>query len=885
MSAERWQRLTQIVNDCLDLPADARSAHARTLCAGDEALYGEAMQWIDDAEQTQGFLDQSADVDLLTRRPGAEVIARRAESALQWTGRRLGPYRVTEEIARGGMGSVFKAVRADEAYEQIVAIKVVRSHVATELIAQRFRAERQILANLEHPHIARLIDGGQSDDGTPYLVMEYIDGKPIDEYCESRGLSVNERLKLFRDVCSAVQYAHQRLIVHRDLKPSNILVDAVGQVKLLDFGIAKLLDSAQLDEHGNAVAMPTEANAMTPAYASPEQVKGEAITTASDVYALGVLLYRLLTGRSPYKANTTQPLALAKEIVETDPERPSTVVTQPESSRPTERTVDTDEIKKNIRTIDGKRLQKELRGDLDNVVLMALRKDPTRRYTSTEQLSEDVRRCQNDLPVLARADTFSYRAKKFTLRNRWSVALAVLGVVFLISGIIATTHQAREAQTAQDRAEKLFKSSRAFTKKIQVEALTIIGDIPGANEAQKFVLDASLAYQKELASDAGSDPQLLLEIANGYVSLGSTQERALVAVQSRRETLLAAQGLVYRAEQLLPRDAASLRVLIRIKTRLAMLDAEQQKYPSAKMLFEEAIMLAKIKTDREATFFLADARSEAYVEYGRASGVEESVDRRIAMVVEAKVFIEALDRTKLTESEKYDADIKLASILGYLAFAENERQGPAAIDSSMAYSGRAVALLEELYRQTPNNLRVLGNLSYFAGQLADRYGKKNDFVSARIYFKKARDYAEPLIRRDPTQSMLTVNTLSDHLSEMEMELRAKTEPTVLMAALTDIDRRVKALPANVREERSGIGLKCWVGGLLAEAKFRRGMEVNLAPDARRGLLREAMALFAESAAIVETIPELIDQNTLETVELVRNGEKRARAALDAIRGK
>jgi eukaryotic-like serine/threonine-protein kinase len=882
MTAERWQRLTQIVNDCLELPADTRDAHARELCAGDEALHREAMQWINDAEQTQGFLDEAAGIEVLTLHPSADDITRRAESALQWTGKRLGPYRVTEEIARGGMGSVFKAVRADRAYEQIVAIKIVRSHVATELIAQRFRAERQILANLEHPHIARLIDGGQSDDGTPYLVMEYIDGKPIDDYCESRGLSVNERLKLFRDVCSAVQYAHQRLIVHRDLKPSNILVDTTGQVKLLDFGIAKLLDSAQLDEHGNAVAPPTEANAMTPAYASPEQVKGEAITTASDVYALGVLLYRLLTGRSPYKASTTQALALAKEIVETDPERPSTVVTQPESTRPTERTVDTNEIKKNIRTLDSKRLQKELRGDLDNVVLMALRKDPQRRYTSAEQMAEDLRRCQGNLPVIARADTFSYRARKFVLRNRWSVALAALSAMVLIGGIIATAHQAREARIAQARAEKLFKGSRGFANKIQVEGLSIISDIPGTAEAQKFVLDTSLTYQKELASDIGNDRQLTLEIAGGFVNLATTQERALVAVPLRRETLLSAQELVERAEQLAPRDAASLRMLIPIKTRLAVLDSEQQKWSPAKVLFEEAIALARIKTSREDAFPLVSARAEAVTEYGRAAGVENSFDRRIALLTEARALIESLDRTKLKEDEKYDADIQLASVLGYLANMENDRPDLAGVDASIAYGARAVALLEERYKQTPNNLRVLGNLNFSAGLLADQYGKKRDFSAARIYFKKARDYAEPLIRRDPTQSMLTINMLAVHLTEIEMELRAGTELIDLLVVLADVDRRVKALPESVRQERVGIALRCWVNGLHAEAKFRRAVQLNLPLDTRRTLLRASMALFVDSAATLEKITEMIDQSSPEIIELVRSGEQRSRAALAAL---
>ncbi len=883
MNEDRWQLITDIVTDCLNLPEVERLAHARARCEGDDALFAEVVQWLGNADGTKGFLTRPVGIDVFTAHPFSEHIAERVEASLReetnWVDRRLGAYRVTDEIARGGMGSVFKAVRADDEYQKQVAIKLIRGDLARDVIAQRFRDERQILANLDHPHIARLIDGGKGDDGTPYLVMEYVDGLPIDAYCEARALPISERLKLFRDVCAAVHFAHQRLVVHRDLKPNNILVDANGQVKLLDFGIAKLLDPTQLDANGKSIANPTIANAMTPAYASPEQIKGDAITTSSDVYALGVLLYRLLTGKSPYKNDTTKPLELAKEIVDTEPDRPSAAVTRIESPRPTERSIDTEKV---ARTLDTKRLRRELRGDLDNIILMALRKDPQRRYASAEQLAEDVKRYENDLPVIARADTFSYRAKKFISRNRWQVALASLGTMALIGGIVATTYQANEAWIAQTRAEKLFKNSRGFANKIQVEALSLISDIPGSADAQKFVLDTSLAYQKELASDAGNDRQLTLEIAGGFVNLAMTQERALVAVQLRRETLLSAQGLVERAEQLAPRDTVSLRMLIRIKARLAMLDSEQQKWPSAKALFEEAIALARIKTNHEGTFPLADARSEAFMEYGRAAGVEESVDRQIALLTEAKRLIEDLDRTKLNDDEKYDANIKLASILGYLSIAENDRPALATIDASISYAIRAVTLMEESDRQRPNNLRAIGNLSFYAGHLADQYGKKNDLASARLYFKKARDYAQSIVRRDPTQTMLIVNTLAMHLNEIEMELRAKTEPTDLLVALADVDRQVKALPETVHRERIGIALKCWVNGLHAEAKFRRAVQSDLALDKRKMLLRESMVLFADSAAMLEKVSELIDQNTPDMTELVRSGEQRARVALAAL---
>jgi serine/threonine protein kinase len=517
MDSTRWQHLTDIVSECLDLPASARVAHARARSRGDDLLFQEVLSWIADADNTGGFLvDGSAPhaqsafdaMNADATRAASDRIDAAYRSTQTMIGRRLGAYRIVEEIARGGMGAVYKAKRDDQEFEKQVAIKVIRSELASSRIAQRFRAERQILASFDHPNIARLVDGGEADQGEPYLVMEFVSGFPIDAYCEMKALSVPQRLRLFIDVCSAVHYAHQRLVVHRDLKPSNVLVNDEGQVKLLDFGIAKLLDPDSGD-NGDRGANATIADAMTPAYASPEQVKGETITTASDVYALGVLLYRLLTGRAPYKAAPTQPLELAKEIVDTDPERPSTVVTAraPDESP----------------SIDRKRLASELHGDLDNIVLMALRKDPARRYASAEQLGGDIGRYLADLPVVARADTFAYRSQKFVSRNRWAVGFAIASVVGLIGGLAATLYQANEARIAQARAESLFADVRKLANSYLFDVHDAIRNLPGATPVREMLVKNSVAYLDRLARDAGDDPQLSAEIASGYDRLGDVQ--------------------------------------------------------------------------------------------------------------------------------------------------------------------------------------------------------------------------------------------------------------------------------------------------------------------------------------------------------------------------
>ena len=363
-------------------------------------------------------------------------------------GSRLGPYRLIELIGRGGMGEVYQAERADDHYQSRVAIKLVRVDHDASRVAWRFRSERQILAQLEHPNIARLIDGGATEEGVPYLVMELISGQPIDIYCEERHLTVTQRVRLFLQVCAAVSFAHQRLVVHRDLKPGNILVTADGTVKLLDFGIAKLLETEAATTPSDMTA--THVRVMTMEYASPEQVRGDPITTASDVYSLGVVLYRLLTGRSPYREDNAAERAV-EILSDSLPSKPSTAVDETRVRR----------------SLEGsgqgarKRMRRALKGDLDNVLLMALRKEPERRYPSVDQFAEDLRHYLDGMPVRARGDSLRYRAVKFMSRHRYAVTAASLGGLALVAGIVTTTWQARIAAEQTRIAQEEVRKQRA----------------------------------------------------------------------------------------------------------------------------------------------------------------------------------------------------------------------------------------------------------------------------------------------------------------------------------------------------------------------------------------------------------------------------------------
>lgn len=429
---DRWRTVDRIFAQALELPPAERVAFLDTACDGDEGLRREVERLLAADARNATFLE----------RPAGEMLGWRPPAGEEEEGGRLGPYRLLRRIGGGGMGMVYLACRDDAEYQREVAVKILRAGLEGTEAYHRFLAERQILAQLQHPNIARLYDGGTTEDGRPFLVMELIDGLPVDEYCDRQQLTIDQRLDLFRRICAAVEHAHQNLLVHRDIKPGNILVTPEGEPKLLDFGIAKQLEPKIASDSGPLTR--TGLRIMTPSYASPEQVKGEAVTTASDVYSLGVLLYELLTGRSPYPAAEVT-YEIERAICEQEPERPSAAVFRTGA-------VSAGEIA-DARKTRPQILQRRLRGDLDNIVLMALRKEPARRYGSVAQLSRDLERHQEDLPVAARPDTLRYRARKFIVRNRGKVAAAMavfLLVTLLVAGFMARLIEQRR-QLAQER--------------------------------------------------------------------------------------------------------------------------------------------------------------------------------------------------------------------------------------------------------------------------------------------------------------------------------------------------------------------------------------------------------------------------------------------------
>jgi serine/threonine protein kinase len=512
MDPERWQLIRQVFHAAIELPAGARADFVRRAARADGLLLSEVESLLASHDQAGSFIESDGDQ--------VNTIAMDGRPAQEMIGRRAGAYKLVREIGRGGMGAVYLGVRADDEFSKRVAIKLVLSGMNTEFIVRQFLSERQILANLDHPNIARLLDGGTTEDGLPYFVMEYIEGQPIRDYCDTHRLSTDERLILFREVCAAVQFAHQNLVIHRDIKPGNILVTADGKVKLLDFGIAKLLLP------GPGFGELTQANVMTPDYASPEQARGDPITTASDIYSLGVLLYELLSGHRPYRITTTSQPAIIKAICEEEPSKPSTAInrveTLPGCQGETEITLTPESVSK-ARGSEPDKLRRQLEGDLDNIVLKAMRKESQRRYVSAEQFSEDIRRYMEGLPVIARKDTFAYRASKFVRRHRAAVAAAILIVTVLICGAGATAWQAHVAHVERDKAQRRFNEVRKLANAVLFKYHDSIATLPGSTPVREMLVKDGLEYLDNLSKESEGDLQLQRELAEAYKKVGEVK--------------------------------------------------------------------------------------------------------------------------------------------------------------------------------------------------------------------------------------------------------------------------------------------------------------------------------------------------------------------------
>jgi serine/threonine protein kinase/tetratricopeptide (TPR) repeat protein len=544
MTGGQYTRAKQLFLAVCDLSPSARAAALDEECGDDIDLRAEVESLV-------------AHYDGPTATMGESVGKERVEPPEE-APQRVGHYRILREIGRGGMGVVYAGVSEDDRFKRRVAIKVLRRGMDTDEVLRRFEFERQVLAGLNHAGIARLYDAGETDERLPYFAMEYVEGQPVDEYCDTHRLRIPERLELFRAVCSAVHYAHKNLVVHRDLKPGNILVTKDGTPKLLDFGIAKVINP----DLSFTTGLPTapDSRIMTPEYASPEQVRGDPITTASDIYSLGVILYELVSGHRPYHLKRRVRAEIERIICEVDPDKPSTAISRIEEVETAETessdatTTITPEQVGRARGGRPDRLRRKLAGDIDNIVLFAMRKEPQRRYESAEQFGEDIERHLKGMPVKARRDTAGYRVVKFVGRHRAGVGAAA-AIAFLLAGLVVSTAWGKHAADVQrDQTRDMFEQVRDLAHTFMFEFHDEIQELDGALPARELLVTTALEYLDNLSQRAGDDTGLRRELASGYdrvgdirggirnPSLGETQEAManyVTALQLRRELVAA----------------------------------------------------------------------------------------------------------------------------------------------------------------------------------------------------------------------------------------------------------------------------------------------------------------------------------------------------------
>ena len=728
-----WGKVSALFSEALELPPAEREALLAKLAQADPALAGEIRSLLAAHEASSGFLATPPAAPFLeTASPGD----------------RLGPYKIIEVIGRGGMGVVYRAARDDESYRKEVAIKLIDPGMRSDEILKRFCAERQILAMLDHPHIARLIDGGTAPDGSPYLVMDYVPGKPLLEYCDEQRLSVDARLELFLTVCDAVQYAHQRLVVHRDLKSDNILVTSDGSPRLLDFGIAKLLLP---DGNAAAVTITAPMNRMlTPDYASPEQVRGDPVTVAGDVYSLGVILYELLAGSRPLRFTTRTPEEVLRVVTQEEPVSPSTAVARSLTGEAATHRGETPQ-----------RLRRRLTGDLDYVVLKSLEKSTTRRYGSVDQLAQDVRRHLDGLPVLARGQSTTYRVSRFVRRHRAAVITTSLVVLALVAGLAGTTWQAGVASRERDRANRRFNDVRALAHAVVFDIHDAIATLPGSTKARETLVQHALRYLDNLSGEASGDLSLQHELGMAYGKIGDVQGRPMFpnlgrtsqALQSYQKSLALLQG-VARAW---PDSLNASRDVVVTSQRLSDLLNVMGRPDEAMKLAMDAKQQIEFELTRHPND--AELRLDLGTTCDRLCDMKYAAGDTVGADAECAAGLKAIEQ--LFHDDPRDPTSRRAALIGYTKQAGFQDVRGDHKKALTTYH-RAEALALEAVAALPNNTDASRDLSIVLGTIGLVLADGGEIDSALAYYGRGMTIAETLAAADAKNVLQQADLAAGH---------------------------------------------------------------------------------------------------------------------------
>jgi serine/threonine protein kinase len=727
MNSQRWQQIKRVFAATLEHPAEERISYLRLACGADDELLAEVCSLLEAEASTSGFTEPTGD----------------ESQSVEWKGRRLGSYRIVSEIGRGGMSHVYKAVRDDDQYHKQVAIKLLRPGLHTQSLLQRFRAERQMLAELSHPNIAQLLDGGVTDSQAPYLVMEYIEGRPIDSYCEEHSIGIRRRLELMRTLCGAVHYVHQHLVVHGDLKGNNILVTNNGVVKLLDFGIAKLLNANQSD---NVVGTMLTWIALTPEYASPEQVRGEPITTASDVYSLGVLLYRLLAGALPFETSRDS------FITDTPDERAYKAPRLPSKKAASGNAFYRQAVR-------------EVRGDLDAIVMKALRPDPNDRYGSAEHLAEDLTRYLRGLPVDARSSTATYRVTKFVQRHKAASISTTLLAVAMLTGIVATGWQTHIARVERARAERHLKEVRELTNTYLRDVYDAAANLPGATAVRKLLVENSLKHISALESEANDSIEFQRDLAWAYQRFGDVQGDYLGAnlgdtqgaVESYRRALRLRIKIAARSK-----DRADLGELLRSHVALSELLAAQSQVDESVEHAESAVQIGEqLAPMPHATDDDRRLLAVAYTTLGSALGPIDT-KRALAALDSARAIFE-----RIAASKAQDPAARRDLALVFARTGQVLLQEAAQPREALPHYSRASDVAEGLLHENPQSAEMQRASSFIQVTLAEIHNQLQQPAVALAHARIALERLEALHQADPAneQAPLAVAYVLNQLGE------------------------------------------------------------------------------------------------------------------------
>src|SRR5579862_6508093 len=823
MDPEKWKRVMQVFDGALACESGAQSRYIAEACQGDPDILNEV--------ETLLHHHQQANSRFLSQGPGASsetsAIAQ-AELPSSRVGGRVGVYQILQEIGHGGMGQVFQAARVDGLYEKQVAIKFVRGGFDTASLLERFRNERQILASLDHANIARLLDGGTSDDGTPYLVMELIEGTPIDEYCRRHALGIPDRLKLFRQVCAAVQFAHQHLVIHRDIKPSNILVTDEGVPKLLDFGIAKILDPTAGSE-------PTQLRPMTPEYASPEQVRGDAITTATDIYSLGVVLYQVLTGESPYELKTHSSHELAQAICEKDPRKPSSIVLARDPAEDLVADPAKTQAVGKARDRSPAKLRRQLAGDLDNILLKALRKEPQLRYGSAEQLSDDIRRHLEGLPVTAARGSWNYRARKFANRHKAAVAAGLAVILSLALGFTLTLREKRIA-------ERRFNDTRKLANSLIFEIDKAIADLPGATAARKLLVSRALEYLDGLSKDARGDASLERELATAYDRVGDVLGYPYAAnlgdmpgaLQSYRKALAIREALTSS-----PRTDWKLQnELVGSYYRIANVLENTTDLKGALNAWQRALPIAQGIASGSPSALASDQLAGVYYYTGAVLARMGDRDRALANYEQAKSI-----RSAALATYGQNTSLRNHLVADYMGIATVIAQ-QGRMDEAIDIETKAAGTIEQLSKEHPDSAAFKEYLGEAYSQLSGLQQTKGDYPAAFESARRSHQIFAELFAADPNNHLGKANYAFTDMNMaralLPMQRAKEALPLLREAASTFEDMSPEK--SSDRLVRSGLAYAYWKIGdaTMALAQTGHPAQWNLAE------VREARSWYEKS---------------------------------------